>query len=154
MTVKEYTGLTAASGDTRAPATVTVLQDYDRPIAGQYVVTVEFDGHVFRGESSDAFWAFAKARDRYEPRGWRLAVQGASVNCFPSGMQGDAGGLWVYRHPRVMGESPLVAVETFAPAALDEIGMVSEQKAAHRARMEERGAASPRRRFPSDGKSA
>lgn len=134
----EFKGIVAASGEVVVPAKITVVQDYALPRGKEYSVSVEFDDRVFRGEGADAFWAFARARGEFESLGWRVAVQGASAYCFPSGMQGEAGALYLYRHPKSPQDDPLEAVETFAGADLDEVVTLAEQKSAHRARMEAR----------------
>ncbi|KJQ53317.1 hypothetical protein [Microbacterium sp. SA39] len=131
-----YDGIIAAAGNVSVPATVSVVQDFDRPNGREYTVTVEFDRHEFTGMGADAFWAFERAREQYEPLGWRVAVQGASVHCFPSGMQGEAGALVVYRHPESLEDAQPEPVVTFAAAALDEIVTFAEQMAAQRERME------------------
>ncbi|PVE90902.1 hypothetical protein, partial [Microbacterium sp. TPD7012] len=109
-----YGGIIAAAGNVSVPATVAVVQDFDRPNGREYAVSVEFDQHVFTGLGADAFWAFERAREQYEPLGWRVAVQGASVRCFPSGMQGEAGALMVYRHPESLEDAQPEPVVTFA----------------------------------------
>lgn len=87
----EFDGLIAAMGETIVPAHIVVVRDFERPSGAEYAVSVEFDRHVFGGDGFDAFWAFARAREQFEPLGWKVAVQGASVRCFPSGMQGGRG---------------------------------------------------------------
>lgn len=131
-----YDGIIAAAGDVSVPATIAVVQDFDRPNGREYAVSVEFDQRVFTGVGADAFWAFERAREQYEPLGWRVAVQGASVRCFPSGMQGEAGAFVVYRHPDSLQNAQPEPVVTFEAAALDEIVTFAEQMAAQRERME------------------
>lgn len=136
MKVLEFVDIVAGIGEVEVPAKISVVQDFARPRGKEYSVSVEFSGRIFRGDDADAFWAFVRAREQFEPLGWRVAVQGASEYCFPSGMQGGTGAFYLYRHANPSQKEPLKAVETFAPTALSEIVTFAEQKEAHRSRME------------------
>src|SRR5438128_376451 len=53
-------------------------------------------GH-WEGEGPDLFEALVKVRLQLEPVGWFIAVQGARLDTYPSGMGRDmGGGEWVY----------------------------------------------------------
>ena len=80
------------------------------------------------GSGGDYFDALCELRRRLEEAGWRLAVQGARVDVYPSAMGRDAGGRRAYllRHGRRPAIDDLVDV--FAPADAGFVGTVEDQR--------------------------
>lgn len=95
-----------------------------------YVVQADgpFGEHVGRGD--DLFDALVAVRRELEPQGWFLAVQGARLDAYPSGMCRDMGGgarLYALR----LGEQARQAdlVDTFGDTDPEYVGRVDEQRA-------------------------
>ena len=73
------------------------------------------------------FDALAVVRRRIEPDGWRVGVQGARRDTYPSGMQREAGGgdhICVLR----IGEGVIGTVDTFEPIDPEQAVSVDEQR--------------------------
>lgn len=82
--------------------------------------------------ADDAFDALAQVREALEPTGWKLAVEGACRDVYPSGMARDTGG-GVHAYRLVPGKKPRLSdlVETFAelpPDQYNRVGSVAEQR--------------------------
>ena len=77
--------------------------------------------------AADFFACLCEFRREIEPRGWRVACNGARRDAWPSGMARDMGsGLKVYRLRRKpLGPADLL--ETFGPAPADECVALTEQ---------------------------
>jgi hypothetical protein len=83
-----------------------------------------------RGQGPDLFDALLDLRRALEADGWRLAVQGARRDTWPSGMLRDQlDGAAVYVLPEDVKAKP-EAVGTFDPAPPDLVVTVAEQEAA------------------------
>lgn len=83
-----------------------------------------------RGQGRDLFDALLDLRRALEADGWRLAVQGARRDTWPSGMLRDQlDGAAVYVLPEDVKEKP-ETVGTFDPAPPDLVVTVAEQEAA------------------------
>lgn len=83
-----------------------------------------------RGQGPDLFDALLDVRRALEEDGWRLAVQGARRDTWPSGMLRDQlDGATVYVLPDDVKAKP-ETVGTFDPASPDLVVTVAEQEAA------------------------
>jgi hypothetical protein len=122
--VKGERELVLARGDERHPGTVRWWQTDD------FFAGVDLSG-PFGTEHAielDAFEALLTIRRRIEPAGWRVAVQGARRDTYPSGMQRDqGGGQRIYVN--FMGRKATETVATFDPADPDQVVTVEEQQA-------------------------
>jgi hypothetical protein len=86
-----------------------------------------------RGQGRDLFDALINLRRSLEADGWRLAVQGARRDSWPSGMLRDQlDGAVVYVNPEDVKAKPEM-VGIFDPASPDEVVTVAEQEAAFEA---------------------
>jgi hypothetical protein len=129
-----------------APADPLVLDDDVVLVRGEERVTARLEVRreperrirvaVRRGRvhadavAADAFDALAAVRRQLEPDGWRVAVAGARIDAWPSGMQRDMGeGLLVHLH---LDGAPRSA-RTFDPAPAEQVASVDDQWAAMRA---------------------
>ena len=80
--------------------------------------------------ADDLFEALQMVRREIEPQGWRLAVNGARRDTWPSGMLRDQlGGAVVYVLPPDPRQPP-EKVQTLGPAEDDLLATVDEQEAA------------------------
>jgi hypothetical protein len=93
--------------------------------------TIDLDGPDGRvtGNGSDLFQALQEIRSELEPRGWLIAVQGARVDAYPTGMVRDMIGarrVYILRVSQQAQREHLVDI--FAEAAADSLGTVEQQK--------------------------
>ena len=82
------------------------------------------------GPGDDAFEALERAREQVQSDGWRVGLTGCRLDARPSGMARDMGsGLRVYIFSA--GSRPTAGdlADTFAPADLELVGDVTEQRA-------------------------
>jgi hypothetical protein len=113
----------AVRGDERAPVRLRVTAEHPWRL--------EADGPTgeLQAEGDDLFAALNGLREQLERDGWRLAVQGARADTYPSGMARGAGGRRVYvlRPGRHATRDDLV--DTLAPLEDGRPGTVAEQRA-------------------------
>lgn len=115
-------------GGERRPAVLHWRHVHDGP---RSTVTVELAGAgpPLHAAGPDAFDALAGVREQLEPSGWRLAVQGARRDTYPSGMARDMGGgfsVYVLRIGQPPGREDLVRTFDEADPAL--LATVAEQE--------------------------
>jgi hypothetical protein len=116
----------AVRGDERV---AVVLEAADLP-DGRFELVLSGPLGTHRAEGPDLFEALLGVRRGVEPDGWRLAVQGARRDTWPSGMlrdQLDGGAVYVLAedvkaNPETVG--------TFDPAPAELVVTVAEQEAA------------------------
>jgi hypothetical protein len=90
------------------------------------------DGNRWQAEGPDLFEALRALRRALDPRGIRLAVNGARRDAWSSGMQRDMGeGRVVYLLAEAGSGRP-PQVKTLGPAPLTDVGTVAEQDEQHR----------------------
>lgn len=85
-------------------------------------------GQKFDGAGPDLFEALVEIRRQLEPAGWRIAVQGARTDTYPSGMARDMGGgerVYVLRPRQQAKREDLV--DTLEPADANLLATVDEQ---------------------------
>ncbi|MGH8879900.1 MAG: hypothetical protein ACRD0P_21540 [Stackebrandtia sp.] len=61
-------------------------------VGADYRITVDGPGRGREATGPDLFAALAGLRRQLEAEGWRIAVQGARLDTYPSGMARDMGG--------------------------------------------------------------
>jgi hypothetical protein len=94
-----------------------------------YALSLEWSGPALRAEGPDMFEALADLRRQLEPSGWLIAVQGARLDTFPSGMARDQGGgerVYICR-PGLPARSEDL-VDTLASAEPEALATVAEQE--------------------------
>lgn len=112
------TPVTLVRGDERQQAVIHwAWQGRRGPSDDVYRAQLDWAGEPIDVGAADMFDALVRIRERLEPQGWLVAVQGSRLDTFPSEMQREmAGGLNVYvmriGEPIRLGD----AVETFAEA--------------------------------------
>jgi hypothetical protein len=92
---------------------------------------IELRGPVgaFSGSGPDQFEALVELRRTLDETGWRIAVQGARRDAFPSGMTRDMRqGMQVYVLIPGPPAKTTDLVDTLAPAKVDDVGTVDEQR--------------------------
>lgn len=96
----------------------------------KYSIAVTLDGHTVSATGRDAFAAVADVRSELAPLGWVLAVEGARLASYPSGMQRDQGaGRVVYRMTMGQNARPEDTRSIFDPIDRSEVATVEAQKA-------------------------
>jgi hypothetical protein len=98
---------------------------------GRYLVEIEGPWGTVRAADDDAFSALVEVRRRLEAEGWLLAVAGARLDTYPSGMMRESGGEQVY--VLVPGRPATDVVPTFAEAPPELASTVADQEAAYEA---------------------
>jgi Clp amino terminal domain, pathogenicity island component len=92
-----------------------------------YQAQLEWTGSSVEVGANDMFEALVRIRERLEPHGWFIAVQGSRLDTFPSGMQRDmAGGLSLY--VMRIGEPARDVVKTFDEADPSTLATVAAQR--------------------------
>jgi hypothetical protein len=96
-----------------------------------YLLEVQGPWGSTTAAADDLFEALTQVRRELEPRGWRILIQGARRDTYPSGMQRDqAAGRRVYvmrpGQPATLDD----VRDTFAPADRTDVGSVAEQERA------------------------
>jgi hypothetical protein len=96
-----------------------------------YRLELFLGGDRFTATGPDLFEALVRLRRQLEPDGWRIAVQGARLDTYPSGMARDMGGgksVYVMRP----GQHQVAAadlVKTLSDAPVEQLATVPEQEA-------------------------
>jgi hypothetical protein len=94
-----------------------------------YRARLDWHGEPIDVRADDMFEALVRIRERLEPQGWFMAVQGSRLDTFPTDVQREeSGGLNVHvidrNEPRRLGE----VVETFAEADPSTLATVAAQR--------------------------
>ncbi|NLU68249.1 hypothetical protein [Streptomyces sp. HNM0574] len=120
--VPDRFGVLAHCRGGQAPAVLRWTGEYH-----DYVVTAEGPWGLVTGSGEDCFDALARVRERIEPVGWLLGVNGVRRDTWPSGTCRGTGGFLVYR--LTPGRRPTRAdlVQTFHEAPRETLATVSEQ---------------------------
>jgi Clp amino terminal domain, pathogenicity island component len=93
----ESTPVTLVRGDERQQAVIHWAWQGRSGHAEPYRAQLEWRGAPIEVGAGDMFEALVRIREQLEPQGWFVAVQGARLDTFASGMQRDmGGGLSVY----------------------------------------------------------
>lgn len=120
--------VTLVRGDDSADARLQwwkVMEDNGRIT---YRIKLTGIGQKFDGAGPDMFEALVEIRRQLEPTGWRIAVQGARMDTYPSGMARDMGGgerVYVLRPRQQAKREDLV--DTLEPADAHRLATVDEQ---------------------------
>lgn len=95
----------------------------------QYHIDLEAAHGHWKGEGADLFEALVKVRLQLESVGWLIAVQGARLDTYPSGMARDmGGGEWVYVLDRGRDATLADRVDTLASAEVEKLATVADQE--------------------------
>ncbi|WP_142000049.1 hypothetical protein [Amycolatopsis cihanbeyliensis] len=97
---------------------------YDR-----YLIELSGFNGTFSGAGPDLFEALVRIREKIEPMGWFIAVNGSRLDAFPSGMSRDmAGGEQVYILRSGEPADIHDQVDTLGPADSEKVANIQEQR--------------------------
>jgi hypothetical protein len=125
----ESTPVTLVRGDERQQAMLHWAWQGRNGSHDLYRAQLEWTGEPIDVGAPDMFEALVRIRERLEPQGWFVAVQGSRLDVYPTAMQREmAGGLNV--HVMRMGEQARLGdvVETFAEADPSTLATVAAQR--------------------------
>jgi ClpA/ClpB-like protein len=125
----DSTAVTLLRGDERRQAVIHWAWQGRNGPEDLYRAQLEWSGEPIDVGADDMFEALVRIRERLEPQGWFVAVQGSRLDVYPTAMQREmAGGLNV--QVMRMGEQARLGdvVETFAEADPSRLATVAAQR--------------------------